>query len=208
MADNFFRDFDAYVAKVKREIKNVRDAIVDYLQVKTIGTTNSAGDGTPVDTGNLQWNWYVSNLNLGAGGLYTDVIEGVIKHRTTSGTLNSGGLGKHKVKFVNVPSLTFKRNKRETIARNRAALKPIPVQQVVYFQNSAPYVFDIEYGSHSQKAPNGMLRLAILQLQTSIDAVCAAAITGSTLSGISVTVSTAEQASSFQSIQDDLEGSF
>lgn len=54
----------------------------------------------------------------------------------------------------------------ESIGRLEAKINGLAVGQVLYFTNSLPYAYRLEYDAWSQQAPAGMVRLSVANWQS------------------------------------------
>jgi len=79
--------------------------------------------------------------------------------------------GNWQVAIGSVPSGTVEIDDKEgtaTIAKVTAATLELKAGQTIYLVNNLPYANRLEYG-HSKQAPNGMVRLTLLEFNQVVD---------------------------------------
>lgn len=123
---------DRFRAGMARSIQKSKNKVEQYFQKLTIDLSTSIILKTPVDKGQLHWNWFVGN--------------GYINKSTAEHTGD---------------------DKSGASSRNALQIDAIKVNgQTIFISNSLPYAHRIEYEGWSKKAPAGMLRVSLAELNS------------------------------------------
>lgn len=123
---------DKFRAGMKRSIQKSKDKTELYFKKLAIGISSEIIKKTPVDKGQLHWNWFVGN-----GSVNTATAE-------------------HAGQDFDGASL-----------RNALEVNSLKVNgQTIYITNSLPYAYRIEYEGYSKKAPAGMVRVTLAELNS------------------------------------------
>lgn len=121
--------FRAGIAKSIAETKNKTEL---YFKKLTVDLSSSIINKTPVDKGQLHWNWFIGN-----GSINDSTVSHSGEDKTGAGLRNA-----LQVNGFNING------------------------QTIYITNSLPYAYRIEYEGWSKKAPAGMVRVTLAELNS------------------------------------------
>lgn len=123
---------DKFRAGIARSIAKTKSKTEQYFQKLAIDLSNAIILKTPVDKGQLHWNWFVGN-----GYINPATVEHTGEDKGGASLRNAGEIVSLKVNG-----------------------------QVIYITNSLPYAARIEYEGYSKKAPAGMVRVTLAELNS------------------------------------------
>lgn len=140
--------FAAQVAEFVAKAKGNADLVVRKIALEMFARVIVK---SPVDTGRFKSNWQVSINSVPSGTLPFATAD---EHRDKTARKS-----KERSAHVEAP----------TIARVQQGALSVKAGEIIYLVNNLVYALALEYG-HSKQAPQGMVRLTIVEFQGVVDA--------------------------------------
>lgn len=123
---------DRFRAGIAKSIKKAEAKTEDYFKKLIVDLSSSIINKTPVDKGQLHWNWFIGNGNING-----ETVAHAGEDKAGAGLRNAlhvNGLNIHG--------------------------------QTIFITNSLPYAYRIEHEGWSRKAPAGMVRVTLAELNS------------------------------------------